>query len=368
MGAEPATALPPARHPLVDKVLAGDAQKGIRLTAARGSLPIPMQDLLYIQICLLKDGDAEVVQQARASLDKVTNDFLIPLLRDPHCDPMLLDHFMRADKLTDRALEIAIAHLATPDPTLEHLASTAPAQTLALIVINEVRIISNPRLLELLRSNPNLDADNRRRLAELEKDFVGRKYEKVRGVPTPEPEVPAAPEEPLPEVPPEEEVPFALPEDEANFEEDVRATPAYQKIMKLNVADRLKLSMMGSAEDRAILIRDSAKMVSLQVLKSPKLNEQEIRTFAGMRSVTEDVLRRIGSHREWTKKYAIAYTLIRNPKTPPGISMPFLGRLGTRDLRTVAGDKNIPELLRRNARNLFVVRTQPPKKIGKKAH
>jgi hypothetical protein len=31
------------------------------------------------------------------------------------------------------------------------------------------------------------------------------------------------------------------------------------------------------------------------------------------------------------------------------------------------GDKNIPELVRRNARNLFQVRTQPPKKI-KKAH
>ena len=56
-----------------------------------------------------------------------------------------------------------------------------------------------------------------------------------------------------------------------------------------------------------------------------------------------------------------------NPKTPPGLTVQFLPRLGTRDLRIVAGDKNIPELVRRNARNLFLARTQPSKRM-KKAH
>ena len=138
--------------------------------------------------------------------------------------------------------------------------------------------------------------------------------------------------------------------------------------MKLNVAERLSLSMKGTAEDRSILIRDTAKMVALQVLRCPKVTEQEVRNFAGSRAVTEDVLRKIGSRRAWTKKYTIAFALVRNPKTPPGIAIPFLARLGTRDLKVVAGDKNIAELLRRQARNLFQVRTQPPKKLGGKAH
>jgi len=34
----------------------------------------------------------------------------------------------------------------------------------------------------------------------------------------------------------------------------------------------------------------------------------------------------------------------------------------------VAGDRNIPELVRRQARNMFMVLTQPSKKMGKKAH
>jgi hypothetical protein len=363
---------PPGRHPLAEKILAGDAEKAIRLTAARGSLPLPLQDLLYIQVCLLKDDDPEVIQEATASLEKTQVDTLGPLFRDSKCDPVLLDHFARSGKLTGGALEAAVAHPATPDPTLEHLAASGNTETLNLLVTNEVRIIKNPRLLELLRGNANLAPENRRRLAELERDFVGKEYEKVREAPTPVQQPAEMPEETDVldiEIPPEQDVPFMSPEDEAGWEEDLRSTPAFQKIMKMTVSERLQLAMKGRAEERAILIRDTAKLVAMQVLKSPKLNDQEICNFANMRNVTEDVLRKIGSKRDWTKHYTIAHALVRNPKTPPGIAMPFLPRLGTRDLKTLAGDKNVPELLRRQARNIFLARTQPPKKtLVKKGH
>jgi hypothetical protein len=138
--------------------------------------------------------------------------------------------------------------------------------------------------------------------------------------------------------------------------------------MKLNVAERQVLALKGNAEERAILIRDTARMVSHSVLKNPRLSDNEITVFAGMRSLHEDILRVIASSREWTKTYSVVVALIRNPKTPPGLSIQFLGRLGTRDLKIAAGDKNIPELLRRNARNMFLARTQPPKRAFKKAH
>jgi hypothetical protein len=133
------------------------------------------------------------------------------------------------------------------------------------------------------------------------------------------------------------------------------------------VADKVQLAMKGNAEERAILIRDSARMVAMQVLKSPKLSDNEICSYANMRNVAEDVLREIASHRDWTKSYAVAHALVRNPKTPGGLSVQFLPRLGTRDLKVVMGDKNVSELVRRQARALFLARTQPPKKLGKKA-
>jgi hypothetical protein len=126
--------------------------------------------------------------------------------------------------------------------------------------------------------------------------------------------------------------------------------------------------MKGGAEERTILIRDTARVVSMAVLKNPRLSENEVSKYAGMRSLHEDILRAIAKNGEWTKKYSVALSLVRNPKTPSGLSVQFLARLGTRDLRNISGDKNVPELVRRNARILFLARTQPAKKTYKKAH
>jgi len=368
-----------ARHPLVETILGPTAPEQVRLAAARGALPLPPQDLLFVQIGLLQDASAAIAQAAGESLLRIPLESLEPLLRDSACDPLLLDHFTRSGRLTGAALEAAIAHPAIPEATLEALAPAANEETLNLIVTNEVRIIQNPRLLELLRSNPRLNTDNRRRLAELERDFVGKDPIAVRQAPAAETGPAAYPE--LGEEaaqPPEEgeaaeaEAPQApaplTPEQEQELEESLRRTPTFQKIMKMNVAERVQLAMKGSAEERAILIRDTARMVAQQVLRSPKLSENEIAGFANMRNVHEDILRTIAGHRDWTKTYSVAHALVRNPKTPPGVSIQFLPRLGTRDLKIVAADKNIPEVLRRQARNLFLVRTQPKKKLMKKAH
>ena len=366
----PATA---ARHPLVERILAGTAPEAIRMTAARGALPLPLHDLIYVQVCLLKDALPGVVQAASESLSKMTDETLLALVRDPTCDPIVIDHFARLGKLAGAALEAAVAHPAIMDATLEALAASAPDDTLSLIVTNEVRIIRTPRLLEVLRANPNLSADNRRRLTELERDFIGKEELRVREAPPAAAE--GAPgEAPVPapeggEAPAEEAaLPVMTEEEERNYEEALRKTPTFQRIMKMNVAERVQLAMKGSTEERAILIRDTAKMVAQQVLKSPKLSDNEIGSFARMRSLHEDILRAIASRKDWTKSYATVHALVRNPKTPPGLTVQFLPRLGTRDLKTVVGDKNIPELVRRQARNLFLVRTQPPKKMKKTVH
>ena len=362
-----------ARHPLVEKILAGTAPEAIRMTAARGALPLPLNDLIYVQVCLLQDNLPGVAQAAGESLSKMTDEALLALLRDAACDPIVIDHFAKSGRLAGAALEAAVAHPGIMDATLETLAASAPDDTLGLIVTNEVRIIKNPRLLEVLRANPSLSADNRRRLLELERDFVGKEELRVRQAP---PAAPAGASEEAPapvpeggEAPAEEAaLPVMTEEEERIYEEALRKTPTFQRIMKMDVGERVQLAMKGNAEERAILIRDTAKLVAQQVLKSPRLSDNEIGAFARMRSVHEDVLRVIASRKDWTKSYSTVHALVRNPKTPPGLTVQFLPRLGTRDLKTVMGDKNIPELVRRQARNLFLIRTQPPKKLKKAAH
>jgi hypothetical protein len=377
-GAEPARKPEAARHPLVDRALAPDAPESLRLGAARGSLPIPLHDRLHVQLVLLGDRSGAVVAAARDSLAKVSAETVLSVLREPGCEPRLLDHFVRTGRFHGEDLASIIAHPSIDDTTLEALAAGADVETLTLIVTNEVRIINNPRLFTALRDNAALPADGRRRLAELERDFIGKDPIRLRAVVTGTQSAADAPAAgagtaPVPEVLPGadeagEPPPEFDPAQEQIAEEALRKSDAFQRIMKLNVAERQVLALKGSSEERGILIRDTARMVSQSVLKNPRLSDGEIAGFAAMRNLHEDILRTIATNREWTKTYAVVVSLIRNPKTPPGLTIQFLGRLGTRDLKIAAGDKNIPEVLRRHARELFLARTQPPKRSFKKAH
>ena len=72
----------------------------------------------------------------------------------------------------------------------------------------------------------------------------------------------------------------------------------------------------GSREMRAILVRDPNKLISVSVLSSPKLTENEVEAFSRMANVSDDVLRMIGKNRAWTKNYSVIVGLTKNPKTP----------------------------------------------------
>lgn len=128
------------------------------------------------------------------------------------------------------------------------------------------------------------------------------------------------------------------------------APGALQKIAQMTIPQRLSLAMKGTREERAILIRDANKIVSLAVLASPKLTETEVESIARMTSVMEDVLRTIASTRAWMKSYAICSALVKNPKTPPAISLNLMPRLTDRDLRNLSTDRNVPEVVRMTAR------------------
>lgn len=121
----------------------------------------------------------------------------------------------------------------------------------------------------------------------------------------------------------------------------------------LSVTDRIKLAMRGTREQRAALIRDPNRLVAAAVLSSPKLTEAEVEAFARMANVTDEVLRIIGTNRNWTKNYTVIAALVRNPKTPPALSMRFVPRLSQRDVKGLATDRNVPEVVRLAARKIL---------------
>ena len=145
----------------------------------------------------------------------------------------------------------------------------------------------------------------------------------------------------------------AAPEPETPAGETAQST--LQRIAAMTVAQRIGLAMKGSREERAILIRDPNKLVSVAVLSSPKMSEPEVESIAKMASISEEILRIIANTRGWMKRYGIVVALARNPKTPVAISMNLLSRLTEKDVRAISTDRNVPEVLRITARQKIVL-------------
>ncbi len=125
------------------------------------------------------------------------------------------------------------------------------------------------------------------------------------------------------------------------------------RLSALTVAGRIKAAIQGSREERTILVRDPNRLVAAAVLSSPKLTESDVESFARMTSVSEDVLRAIGTHRAWTRNYTIVSSLTRNAKTPIPVSMALLTRLTERDVKLLSTDRNVPEPVRLTARKMY---------------
>jgi hypothetical protein len=106
------------------------------------------------------------------------------------------------------------------------------------------------------------------------------------------------------------------------------------RLYGLSTGEKIVTALKGTKDERAILVRDPNPLVALAVLASPRLTETEIESFASMKDAPIEVLRHIGNHRDWTKRYKVLSGLVHNPRTPRGIALSLVPRLNPRDLKT----------------------------------
>lgn len=183
-----------------------------------------------------------------------------------------------------------------------------------------------------------------------------RAFFAARGI-LPETSAPETDERPLFDPEPDDAAPEGEAEARAGVGLDTAAddTPraaTVQRLAKMTVTEKIKAAMRGTREERTVLIRDPNKLVSLSVLSGPKLTEQEVESYARMASVSEDVLRVIGSTRAWVKNYGVLRGLAFNPKTPVAVSLGLVSRLVEKDVRMMSTDRNIAEPVKILARKI----------------
>ena len=355
-----------ATNPLVEQFRKGGVPRELRLLAAQGALPLKPADLVDLLEQLLADEDEAVRQAASASLAGMAVDEMLPILRDRETPPSVLAWAV-AHREERELLEVVLQNSSLPDEAVEALASSLPEHLAELVVINQVRLLRRTSLLEALETNQALSKDQRRRLRELRETF--RIGEQPAPAPPPPPPPPPAPE-PVSEEPDEmvelteEEAIARLLTEEEKQDGDKRSAVA--QLYNMNTAAKVIRALKGTSGERAILVRDPNRIVASAVLGSPRLTEPEIERFASMKNVSQEVLRQIASNKDWTKKYGVISALVKNPRTPLGLAINFVPRMNPRDMKTISVDKNVPEVIRKQA--LKFVRSVGQPAGGDKKH
>ncbi len=347
---------------LLEKIQAEELPPEFLSLVARGFLPIPQSDLIAILAILVRHDDEVIAANARGSLDEVPRGGLLSFARDEDAPGASLaallahsdDHEIRSTLVRNRS---------TPNAAVAATARTAPAKLQEVIVTNQRRIIEEPEILESLLQNPELNGDVKRRVHEAKEEFfekVATRDARRAAEAEAEEELSEEDAQALEELlvkaesePDEEPVSVEPPEGVSEQEKSV-----WVQILQMGVSDRVKLAFRGGRTERGILIRDRNKLVCSAVIKSPRITESEVEGYALMRNIETEVLRHIGTKREWMRKYPIVVNLVKNPKAPIGVVLPLINRLNLRDLKNLSQDRNVPEAVRISARKLFVNRSK----------
>ncbi len=366
-----------------------DAPTDVKLSAARGTLAIPPQDLSLVLFALTRDEKEDIRNQAKKSLIGLPQTILKALLADTNTHPLILDFFSRHLPGDSEPQETIALNRATHDETIVFQASLPNKRVLEIISNNQIRILRCPEIVDELSENPLTGQAVIQRILQ----FVEMEHQRsAPQKPEAEAESMDVEIEYLPE--PEQEAPAVTTGDEEvgavtmgegdefvsawskmtfgkdllhdkEFEteeqEKLSAANLYQAVQKMKVSEKIKLAMMGNKEARGLLIRDSNRLVASAALRSPRITESEIDTFSKSRSVSDDIIRQIAASKDWTKNYQIKLNLVNNSKTPVGESMRFLNFLRDKDLRSVARSRNVPNPVATAARKLIQKREEKGK-------
>ncbi len=355
--------------PTIDHVIAQlqpfvarEADLTRRMRVAKGLLPAPPEALVPAMLWLFSDPEAQVKAAVRESLGTMPADLLGPVLRGLK-EPAMLDVAARLLYKTDAfSREILLNH-ATADDTLRWLAGVGSKEVCDIISQNQVRALRHPAIIEALYLNPRAAQGPTQGLLELAvrqnlslDHIVGFRETKAlllgeeRGADTEQglsdAEFAVAM---LVAIGQGEQVAAAV----KPGEEERKTNNIQVLIMKMSVAQKVRLASVGDGQVRKLLIRDPKKMVAYAVLKSPRLTDGEITGFAANKALAEDILSQICRNRQWTKDYSVRRALVMNPKTPLPFSMTFLRTLNGKDLKDVASSRDVNQNVARAAKRIL---------------
>ncbi|MBZ4399505.1 hypothetical protein OWM54_01070 [Myxococcus sp. MISCRS1] len=354
--------LPPNLRKHVDPA----APVPLRMMAAKSLVPLSPSDMLGALYMLTYDPDAGVRETAAKTSAGLPEKILGSALRDEEVQPQVLGYFLGLLKDKDAYAEMLVLNSNTPDEAVAQVARECGPKLAEIIGQNQLRLLRYEDILRGLCANAQAPVS----LIDSVCDFAVRSGLQLTDVPQMKaarvrlfgPEAAEAPPDPGPTA---QEVLQEMggevaDENAAPMEEGKRLTLA-QRLMKMSIAEKIKLATLGNKEARGALIRETNKLVAVAVIRSPRITDGEVLACASNRAMMDDVLRVIYNNREWTKNMKVKLALVKNPKVPLTVTMKFLNALRDGELKDLSRDKNVPAAVQTFAKKLLEKKTAPKK-------
>lgn len=371
--------------PQAAKVVDPAAPAQLKMMAASGVAPFAPAELVKVLYVLSYEKDAALSGKARETLRKLPDNVLVSTLDQP-LEEGVLDGLARLLSKHEKAIERILLNRGTLDETVAWLSGQIKSErVLEIVFSNEERLLRCPQIIEMLYLNAGARMSSVDRAIEL----AVRNGLTLDGIPT-FAEIKAAVLGATP-APKEEEL-EALDEDDHPIDEDLEflsvlgdevaknldgamvddvlaaiergelsaiagqegqhVTRMEASLSGLSVSQKIRVATLGNSNQRAVLVRDSNKLVVMAVLKSPGIGDSEIIRFSKARSLPEEAVRYIAHRREWTKLYQIKLNLVNNPRTPMQDALQFLNHLRPNDVRMLESSRDVPRAIVSAARQL----------------
>ncbi len=360
---------------VVERILSGAAPRAARLAAARGALPLALGELAQIQIELRNDSDAEIAHAAQEALSQLSAASAVELANDRETPASVLLFLSRDLGRWPQAGQVLASRQSLDSETLHALCECSDADTLSILSLNQVALASHSSLGATLHANPALPEGARGRLLDVLEEI--EKAERLRQMLTAtatearldgSQALQPARNPFLAALGIDAEVEALLPQLDIDIgelsekselmgglEEDDDAS-VFTKLSKMNVGQKLRVALFGTAAERAILVRDSNRLVAASVVKNPKFTEQEAETVSKSRNVNDVVMRLVARHRDFGSNYSIQHNLVKNPRCPIDLALVFLARLNDRDVTLLLKNRNVSDAVRRQAKRILEAR------------
>jgi hypothetical protein len=395
--------------PILELIKKNAVPVNVMRSAAKGALPLSADETLEVLVYMAQHP--LFGQDARMTLAGWDVQSALEVLSKDTATPEVLLYYWQPENRRPVLMPMLIENPAIPENLLMELADTASRETVKMLLAS-ARARSMPGVVEALLGNANLTPEETQELqgGHPEPEPVPQQAEQTleEFEVVPDPESAAALEafqrEYAAAIAAEEGKPFELVKDEEpaagataaggtasvgeeRGESTAAATSAgaqglsaegaparglpldnpddfdaaeqkkltvLQRVSKLNVGQRIKLGFIGGKEERALLIRDTARLVQNAVLSSPKLTDAEAESFAASKNLQENVFREIARQRRFLKLYPVVRNLANNPRCPLDISLTLVKTLHVYDLKSLRHNKNVPDTIRKVAQKLYL--------------